>query len=135
MSQPDEGPRDIGPPGVRTGGPVDPGGRLALGVAAAGLLTALFYAPLGLALTVVALVLAVRARRRARRAGGTAPGSGLALGIGIAGAVITALLLVTIVVLYDEVTTWTECMQGANTEVAKSDCRDELESALRRRFG
>jgi hypothetical protein len=129
------------PPGERRPRPADKaprdhpaarGGRIALliGIAGAGMTILLF--PVGLVLDVVAVFLGVRARRRGRKDGVRVPGALAAIILGASSATI---LLVVLTLLGPQLVSYSDCLSGANTEIAKQNCRTALIQQLEQRFG
>jgi hypothetical protein len=127
------GPGPRTPFGTPTGpGPTRPHGRGLL-LLAGGALVAAFAMPLlGWGLCAAVIVLAVRARRRAAAEGTTAPGTQAALVLAVGGLVVPMLLLG---LFYDEITTYADCRQAANTHQAQDDCDARLEDMLGRYVG
>lgn len=128
----DPGP---GQPPATASGPVDPGGRRALLFAVAGAVMSVVFFPIGIVLDVAAIVLAFRARRRAAKAGGTAPLSGPAVVIGGIGLAFASGLLAFTAIFFDEFRAYQSCMSGANTEVARQECNDEFRIDVENRLG
>jgi hypothetical protein len=122
-------------PPDRTPGPVDPGGRRALLFAIAGAVMSVVFFPIGIVLDVAAIVLAFRARRRAAKAGGTAPMSAPAVVIGGIGLAFASGLLAFTAIFFDEFRAYQSCMSGANTEVARQECNDEFRIDVENRLG
>jgi hypothetical protein len=122
-------------PPAGTTGPVDPGGRRALLFAVAGAVMSVVFFPIGIVLDVAAIVLAFRARRRAAKAGGTAPMSAPAVVIGGIGLAFASGLLAFTGIFFDEFRAYQSCMSGANTEVARQECNDEFRIDVENRLG
>jgi hypothetical protein len=122
-------------PPDRTPGSVDPGGRRALLFAVAGAVMSVVFFPVGIVLDVAAIVLAFRARRRAAKAGGTAPMSAPAVVIGGIGLAFASGLLAFTAIFFDEFRAYQLCMSGANTEVARQECNDEFRIDVENRLG
>jgi hypothetical protein len=122
------------PPGVRpsdgTPGPVDRGGRKALWLALAGVLTTVFVPPVALCLGIAAIVVGARASSRASKARGTAPGAVPAIVVGCFVAAAGLLLSVMVALFFDELRDFQDCMAGAGTRTAERICREELEDAI-----
>jgi hypothetical protein len=106
-------------------------GRIALATGVSGLALSV-YPSVGLVLDAVAIVIAVRARQIARAHGVAAPGAITGAVLGLAG-----LLLVTtaLAVLWDESRAYDDCMGGANTKIAKDNCREQFLDQIEERFG
>ena len=119
-----------GRPPRRPDGPVDGGGRRALWLALGGVFATVVVPPLGLCLGVAAIVVAMRAFSRAGASNGRAPGAIPAVVVG--GFVTAASLIVTVllVVFFDEVRDYRDCLSGAGTHTAQDRCRDDLERRL-----
>jgi len=107
-------------------------GRLAMLVGIAGVGMTILLFPVGLMLDAVAVLLGTRARKRGREAGVRAPGALAAI---ILGASSGAVALAVLAVLGPQLVTYSECLSGANTEIAKQNCRDALFEQLEQRFG
>jgi len=88
--------------------------------------------PVGLVLDATAVVLGLRARKRAREAGIRAPGALAAVVLGVSS---TVLLIGVLAVLGPQLSSYSQCLSGANTEIAKENCRRSLIQELERRFG
>jgi hypothetical protein len=133
-------PGQPGRPG-RPGQPGQPGaeqvrrgvvaGRLALVAGLSGLLMSVLP-PVGLVLDALAISIAVRARRITRAHGVAAPGAVTGAILGLAG---LALVTTVLAVLWNESRAYEVCIGGANTEIAKQNCRDQLVDDIERRFG
>lgn len=76
---------------------------------------------------VIAIWLSVTAMSRAQRSGTMRPrGSVTAMVIGAVGVVFSGLLLTGFAVFGKQVTTYSQCLSGANTLVAQQDCQDQF---------
>lgn len=107
-------------------------GRTALLVAITGVgMTVVLY-PVGLVLNVAAVILGVRARRRARSAGFRAPAAAAAISLG---ACSTVFVLSMVALLGPQLARYQECMSGANTEIAKQNCEAAFVRDVEQRFG
>jgi hypothetical protein len=126
-------PRPGGPPSAA--GPIEPGGRRAFLLAVAGAVMSVVFFPIGIVLDIAAIVLAFRARKRAAKAGGTAPLSAPAVFIGGIGLAFASGLLAFIALFFDEFRAYQSCMGGANTEVARQECNDEFRIDIENRLG
>ncbi len=108
--------------------------RVSLLIGMLGMLLAVFVAPVGVALGVLALVrlLKDRAAIRAARLGGAAEVIPLvaALSAIVIGTIVSAL----IALFYREILDYRACMDGANTVIAENKCDDEFMDALRDRL-
>jgi uncharacterized membrane protein YhaH (DUF805 family) len=114
-----------------------PKGQMALWLALGGLFATFigtFGALLGLALLTSGLVLGIQARREARRQATVAPGATPAIVIGAVSLFFGLIGLVGFIIFRTEIMTFEECSLGANTEVAKQACMDELVSSLQERI-
>jgi hypothetical protein len=106
--------------------------RIALLVAIVGVGMTIVLFPVGLVLDAAAVVLGVRARRRARQDDLRAQGALAAIVLGVASAGFVVSMLA---VLGPQLSSYSACMSGANTEIAKQNCRTALIQDLERRFG
>ncbi|GAA2085891.1 DUF4190 domain-containing protein [Actinomadura alba] len=114
------------PPGVPgQPRPADRGGWQALWLGVLAALLTVFFAPLGLVAAIAALVIGVRARRRAKRNSGTAPGAIAGIVLGGIGLAFSAFSLVLTVILWPEMSGYQECLGKANTNSDKQTCRQE----------
>ncbi len=78
-----------------------------------------------------ALWLGVSAATRSRRAAGGRPrGAVSAIVLGSISILFSALLLITFAVLWPELSTYSRCMQGANTLAAQHSCQDQLSRSV-----
>lgn len=110
-----------------------PRGRLALWLAFGGMLLTFFSLPwlaVSFGLFAAALVSGIRAKREAKAAEKPeiAVGATAALIIGGIGVTFGMFALVSLLLFRTEVARYEECALGANTEVAKSDCLNQLMS-------
>jgi hypothetical protein len=96
-----------------------------------GLVMSIMFFPVGLVLDVAAVILGVRARRRARAAGVSRGPATAAVCLGAGG---VALVGVILALLGPELTSYSSCLSGANTQIAKDNCRTALYDRLERRF-
>lgn len=131
--------RDTGHPGVDTppqvgpagqspmGGPpaVDRAGWRALWLGGGALLVTLFFFPIGLVLGVAALVVGIKARRRAKQRHGVAPGAIAGIVLGGIGVAISTFSLTLTVFLWPELSGYNECKGKANTTADEQSCQDE----------
>lgn len=124
-----------GGPSTTASGPIDPGGRRALLLAFVGVVMSVVFFPIGIVLDIAAIVLAFRARKRAAKAGGTAPLSAPAVILGGIGLAFASGLLAFTAVFFNEFRAYQSCMSGANTEVARQECNDEFRIDIENRLG
>jgi 4-hydroxybenzoate polyprenyltransferase len=104
---------------------------VALAVLSVAAVTAAFLAPpLGAVLGVVAVVRAVLARalvpRRTRL---------VAIAAGVVAVVVGLTITAAALLLREEITEYSRCMQAANTVQAQQNCQDALNSSLSSRLG
>ena len=92
------------------------------------------FFPVGIVLDIAAIALGFRARRRAAKAGGTAPFSAPAVVIGGIGLAFASGLLAFTAIFFDEFRAYQSCISGANTEVARQECNDEFRIDVENRF-
>lgn len=144
-------PPHAGPPsppgpsgsGGRTGtgqpGPGDPAGRNALWLAVAGLaltlLASLWGAIAGLVLCAAAVVIGIRARRRARQERTTVAGADVGIAVGAVGLVFALFVAGMSAVLYEEMSSYAQCMKIANTHTDREGCRDQFLRGIEQKFG
>ncbi|MQA83301.1 MAG: hypothetical protein GEV03_01390 [Streptosporangiales bacterium] len=124
------------PPSQR---PADHGGWIALSLGLAGLpLTFLFW-PIGLVLGVAfdaaAILVGIRALRRARGQRGTAPGARGGLVLGSVGLALGVVLGSFTAVFWSEFSTYQQCLQGAITIEARDQCDTQLRESVAERLG
>jgi hypothetical protein len=123
-------------PRPRPTGPVLRGGVGAFLLSALGALLATFLLPLsvgGFVCCVGGVVLGLRTRRAARAQHGIAPGALGAVVTGVLGALLAGSISVFGIVFHQELSTYQECMRGANTVAAQESCQQPLQQ-LRDRF-
>ncbi|MWA06321.1 hypothetical protein F8568_039465 [Actinomadura sp. LD22] len=120
---PGPAPGPMGPPPGPP--PVERTGRRALWLGVVALVTSLFFYPLGLVLGVAALVIGIRARRRARTARAVAPGAVPGIVLGSVGLAFSALSVALTVFLWPELSGYQECLGAANTGTDKTACKHE----------
>lgn len=115
-----------------------PKGRLALWLALGGV-AATFIGTLGtavgLGMLTAALVTGIRAKREARTTGTDASGATPAIVIGAISLVFATIGLIGFAIFRTEIVAFEECSRGANTEVARQACMDDLMQSLERRIG
>ncbi|MGH3319930.1 MAG: DUF4190 domain-containing protein [Streptosporangiaceae bacterium] len=115
--------------------PVDHGGRRAVIAGVPGIVLSFVFFPVGAALDVVAIVTGARALRRVGGSGGRAPGAVAGIVLGVIGLLLAAFLCAVLVVFWDGVNTYQQCMSGANTIQAQNACKQALRHALEQRLG
>jgi len=128
-------PEPAGVRGPTSRGPEIPGGRAALFLGLAGLVMSVVVFPVGLVLDIAAIVLGLRARKRAAAAGGHAPGATGAVVAGMVGAVFAAGVLTFLAVFWTEFRDYRECLSGANTEIARERCTSTFRGDVEDRLG
>lgn len=111
------------PGGPKSAGPADRGGWRALWLGGLAALLTVFFAPLGLVTAIAAMVVGVRARRRARRGDAAAPGAIAGITLGAIGLVLSAFSLTLTVILWPEMNGYQQCIGKANTNSDKQTCR------------
>ena len=113
--------------------------RLALVTAVTAPLVSLLQLPyttvLGLGFGLLAIVLGVRARRAAVVAHHSEAGGVVAIVLGSVGLAFIGVVIATYIVFWGEVTSYQDCMSGANTKQAERSCSDQLVDDARRRIG
>jgi hypothetical protein len=116
----------------------EPGGGRALLLAISGIVLSSVLLPwgvLGLALEIAAIVIAVRALRRAKAAGRVAPGAHAAIVAAGMALAFFVLALAFVGIFYDEWNTYRTCLDRAITGTARDACRTEFDHAVRDRLG
>lgn len=114
-----------------------PRARVALWLALGGLLVTFVGtvgAIVGLGMLSSALVMGIQARRESKRTGADATGATPAIVISAVSLFFVVIGLVGFVVFSDEILAYEECSRGANTEVSRQACMDELMEGLRQRL-
>lgn len=101
-------------------------GRVALILGVGGLVFSVPISPLGLALSLGAVLLGLTTIRRSRRVALPAPGAVPGLVVGIVATLISLVVLWIIHLFYDELSDWQECMSGANTRAGQETCQLEF---------
>ncbi|RJL23644.1 hypothetical protein [Bailinhaonella thermotolerans] len=114
--------------------PVETEGRRSLLLGVAGLVLTVVMLPVGLALDVLALLIGLRARRRARRDGHRLATARWAIVLAVIGLVIGIPALATQAYMWNEVVAYNDCVTGANTIAAENACVDGLEKAFEKKF-
>ncbi|WP_063909808.1 hypothetical protein [Herbidospora yilanensis] len=111
------------------------GGRRALALALMALIFTLFVPTMGLALSVFGLIVGVRDLRTLKKGGqptGMATGAVVISTLAfLLGGVSTAVQ----VYLGTELTAYTECLKGAGTVTAQTECSTQLKTALEAKLG
>jgi hypothetical protein len=132
------------PPGSPAEGPSPLGGepssgRNALWLAIAGLaltlLGSLWAALAGLALCGAAIVIGFQTRRRARRDRVAATGADVGIAVGAVGLVFALLIAGMSALLYQEMSTYSRCIQVSNTHTDRETCRDQFLRGIEDRLG
>lgn len=139
MTRPDERD-DLRPQGDpvgygQGGGKPDRSGRAALLLGFSGVALSVIFFPLGLVLDVAAIVVGVRALRRARQRHGKAPGALAGVISGSLGACLVVVVVTVLAFFWQEVRAYQECMSGANTIRSQEKCMRQFENAIEERFG
>lgn len=98
-------------------------GRMALILGVGGLVFSVPLFPVGLGLSLLAIVLGITTLRRAGRVALPAPGAKAGIIVGIAAAVIAAIVGTIVYLFYDELSEWQECLSGANTRAGREICQ------------
>jgi hypothetical protein len=116
----------------------EPGGGRALLLALAGIVLSSVLLPwgvLGLALEIAAIVIAVRALRRAKAAGRVAPGAHAAI---VAAGMALAFFVVALAfvgIFHEEWHAYRACVDRAITSSADEACRSQFDRSVRDRIG
>lgn len=139
MSQPTPPDGGNGPAGADRGGLV----ALFLGLCAVVLsieimnlmMNAPVFAVLAPIAGAAAIILGVRARRRARANAHRAPGTVGGIVLGVVGLAFSALLFGSLAVMWPEFSAFRNCTNGANTITAQRDCNHTFTERLRKRAG
>jgi hypothetical protein len=116
-----------------------PRGRLALWLALGGIITAMLSVPwiaLSFGLFISAFIIGIRARIEAKRTSDPIPARGAiaAIVIGSIGMTIGLIGIAGIALLYPEISRFDECRLGANTEIARADCMEQLRKEITQRL-
>lgn len=91
----------------------------------------IYVAVLTLLFAAVAIWLGITATRTARRRGTARPrGAVSAIVLGGFGVALSALWLLVLAVFWPQLTTYYNCMNGANTVAAQQDCHNQLNSSV-----
>lgn len=110
-------------------------GRLGIYTAVMGVVCSLVFFPVGFVIDIVAIVLGIRARRRAVAAG-ISEGSGVvSVVLGAVGLSLAIVLAAVVAVFWTEIRDYRSCASGANTHAASADCEAALRDDLMRRVG
>ena len=102
------------------------GAMLATVLAPGGVTRALILAPAGLALTIAAIVIGIRALRRARGRQVKAPGAVGGLLLGGLGAVAACMVFASFAVFGNTLTAYQKCLGSALTHQARQDCEQQF---------
>jgi hypothetical protein len=121
------------PPGGRQGAG-ERGGWRAMWLGGGALLVMFFAPPVALVLAIAALIVGVRARRRARRVKAMAPGAVVGVVMGGVGLCLSVLLVTMQIILWNEVKGYLECREAANTISDQQQCKDAFFSGVERRL-
>jgi hypothetical protein len=120
-------------------GTPDRGGLWALWMGGGALLLMFFFPPISLALAIGALYLGIRARRRARRARTVARGAVAGIVLGSIGLGLSAVLVTTQIVFWNELNRYLACREASNTIADEEQCQQaflrEIERKLNLREG
>lgn len=98
-------------------------GRMALILGVGGLVFSVPIFPVGLGLSVCALVLGITTVRRSRQVALPAPGAKAGIIVGIVAAVVSGIVATIVYLFYDELSEWQECLSGANTRSGQEVCQ------------
>ncbi|WP_433329129.1 hypothetical protein [Spirillospora sp. CA-294931] len=125
----DHRPSPMGRPPV--GSPAYQAGRRAMWLGGGALVISLFFFPIGAVLGIAAVVVGVKARRLARAervttAQGVVPG----IVMGAIGLCVCAMSLAFAAFMWPQVSSYQECLGGANTHTDKKACKDEYKKDL-----
>ncbi|MBA9001189.1 hypothetical protein [Thermomonospora cellulosilytica] len=136
---PGTGPEPKGP-GTPPGAPqdIERNGRRAMWLALAAVLMMLIPVATVFAVipAIAAVVLGVRTRRAARRAG-RPPAPGSLAGV-VVGAIVTVLFVMIVgtqLYLHEEITRYSQCQNAANTIQEERGCRERLARDVEKKFG
>jgi hypothetical protein len=98
------------------------------------LLLMFFLPPISLALAVAALYLGIRTRRRARRGETQARGAVAGIVLGSIGLGLSALLVTTQIVFWNELNRYLVCQEAANTIADEAGCRETFFRDIERKL-
>lgn len=121
--------------GPQNTGEVDPRAKRSKWIGMVALPLSLLYFPVGIAVSVFAIVLGVRARRDAARKHGIAPGATAGIVMGSIALAMSILALGTYLLLRTEYNDYVKCRRAANTLTDEKACKDEFSRAVRDRLG
>jgi hypothetical protein len=130
-----EEPAQVPPGPAKPTGEVERGGWRALWLGGGGLLLAIFFAPLGVITGIAALVTGVKARGRARRNHGAAPGAVGGIVLGSVGLVFSSFALAMTAFLWQELSGYQQCINGANTNADRQACEQTWFPRIEERLG
>jgi hypothetical protein len=112
----------------------DRSGLWALWLGGGALLLMFFLPPISLALAVAALYLGIRTRRRARRAGTAVRGAVAGIVLGSIGLGLSAILVTTQIIFWNELNRYLVCQDAANTIADEAGCREAFYRDVERKF-
>lgn len=84
----------------------------------------------GIPLSLVGIVLGVRARRQAKAEGKAAPGSVAAIVLGVVGILLWGAAFAAYMFAFDAVSDWQNCLATANTNAVATECDTEFRGYL-----
>jgi hypothetical protein len=113
-------------PPERQQGAGERGGWRSLWLAGGALLVMFFAPPVALAFAVAALIVGIRARRRARRSQTMAPGAVAGVVMGGIGLGLSALLVVMQIIFWPELKSYLSCREASNTISDQQHCKETL---------
>lgn len=109
--------------------------RLALILGLGSLPVTVVFFPAGIALSVAALILGIRARRAATAAGVPKRPATVAVVTGSIALALGILLTAVVITFWSELRAYETCISGANTHQSTSECNKQLSESLDHRFG
>jgi hypothetical protein len=107
---------------------------LALWLGGGALLLTPFFFPVGLFLGVSALVVGIRARRKAGRARGSAPGAVAGIVLGSIGLVMATIWLAVTALLWPQLSGYQDCLGSANTTTDEKACQERYFTEIERKL-
>lgn len=110
------------------------GGPRARFLGIAGLVLTLLFLPAGLALSIAAVVVGVRSRKRARRVLAPAPGAVAGIVMGTIGLVVCLSQIGLYAVMWDDFNGYVKCRESALTIEDKKACQDQWLPRIERRL-
>lgn len=99
------------------------------------LLASLGGALAGLVLCSSAVVIGLRARRRARNERMISSGADVGIAVGAVGLVFALIIAGTSALLYQEMSTYGKCLNVSNTHSDREACREQLMRGVEKKFG